>query len=154
MNKSRFKYFLYYAFLFLILSFSLTACVKHGCTDERALNWDSNANKAGNSSCIYTNTPFIGIWLMNDTIQSSSPDYCRQDTLIVNAVDTSTSLLNITLYNGINVNAYVTKSNFTIPIQTIGQLTYYGSGNGNGTTLSLDYHSGDLQHIRGSGTRK
>lgn len=91
---------------------------------------------------------------MNDTIESSSPEYYRQDTLNIVAVDTSTSLLNITLYNGATVNAYITESNFTIPIQTIGQLTYYGSGTSNGTTLSLDYHSGDLQNIRGSGQKK
>jgi len=49
---------------FISCSFSLPSCVRNGCTDESAFNYDDNAKK-DDCSCIYKSK--LGIWFTPQT---------------------------------------------------------------------------------------
>jgi hypothetical protein len=54
---------------FLLIPLLYASCDTEGCTDPGAGNYDEKAD-SDDGSCIYDAEPFIGSWILNDSIQT------------------------------------------------------------------------------------
>ncbi len=139
---------------FALLSLSISACKKSGCTDAEAINYDADA-KNDNGNCEYAFTRFVGTYNMNDTLYADAGPYFFSNTVIISENNMSPDKINIQLQSGASLVADVSGNTFIIPSQPVGSTEYFGNGNLSGNSLRLVYtYLNGLNTVNGTGEKQ
>jgi len=124
--------------LLTLFLYSFSGCFlieKEGCTDPDAENYDSKAED-DDGSCIYARDKFIGNYNVNENCNSGNFTY----SIAVNISETDKSYVVINNLGkfGLNVRASVSDNSLNIN-DTQNSITFSGSGDINGNTLTIIY---------------
>ena len=147
---------------FIAAIFAITGCQKEGCTDSKALNYDSEAKK-DNGTCVYhlpepdPRDQYLGNYLVTDSTFMMGDFYeVKTYTLQVTTGSSNgdTIFLNNLWGRGRAFVAIMSGSNFSIPSQQVDG-PYYADGNGKfeGNTIVFTT-SGDVYMNKGAGTKQ
>jgi hypothetical protein len=118
---------------------TVTSCKKEkeGCTDSMANNYSSDAKK-DNGTCKFDRDAIIGNYLTNGTENCGGTSYSYSDLLI--SITASSTAKNKVLLNfeGDIFTCTISGTSITIENKSEGGFNYSGSGQVNGTVLTLN----------------
>jgi hypothetical protein len=148
------KSILQLSLIILSLITMITSCKKEGCTDSKALNYDSKA-KDDDGTCEYAFTRFLGTYNMNDTLSADGGPYYQSHTVVITGNSSSPDEIKILLESGVSLTAEISDNTFVIPNQPAGFSSYFGNGYLTDNTLRLVYtYLNGLNTMKGTGQRQ
>lgn len=134
--------------MFIAIIALSTSCSKKGCTDENALNYNSEAKKDDGSCIEDPRSQFLGNYIVTDSSFGGGSFLSKQVyTLIVTKGNTvsDTIYLNNWRNTGDNYEAYLAGSTFSAPDNgnpENGNISGYGSFSGNTIIYTAENFSG------------
>lgn len=123
-------------FIVFMLMQSCFLIKEEGCTDPKAENYDSNADKS-NGTCTYKRDKYVGIYTVNENCNSGNFSY----TLTIAESVTGTDAVVVRNLGGFNldIKASVGTASKIFFSDTQNSITFSGEGDINGSTLTIIY---------------